>query len=94
MAFILLLLPPMEESTNGPPRGNVGHGRSFLIDDAAQLLGVSRRTIYYRIREGRLQTIRTLCGSQRVLLSSIESLRPRAQVVGRRPDLGHIHCRK
>ena len=30
-----------------------------LIDDAAALLGVSRRTVYYRIREGRLQTIRT-----------------------------------
>jgi len=30
--------------------------RSLLIDDAAQLLGVSRRTIYYRIRAGRLQT--------------------------------------
>jgi excisionase family DNA binding protein len=49
--------------------------RSFLIDDAARLLGVSRRTVYYRIREGRLLTIRARCGSQRVLLSSIEALR-------------------
>jgi excisionase family DNA binding protein len=49
-------------------------GRSFLIDDAARLLGVSRRTVYYRIREGRLLTIRARCGSQRVLLSSIEAL--------------------
>ena len=48
--------------------------RSFLIDDAAQLVGVSRRTIYYRIREGRLRTIRTRCGSQRVLVSSLEIL--------------------
>ena len=48
--------------------------RSLLIDDAAQLIGVSRRTIYYRIREGRLRTIRTRCGSQRVLVSSIEAL--------------------
>jgi len=48
--------------------------RSVLIDDAARLLGVSRRTVYYRIREGRLLTIRARCGSQRVLLSSIESL--------------------
>ena len=48
--------------------------RSFLIDDAARLLGVSRRTVYYRIREGRLLTIRAKCGSQRVLLSSIEAL--------------------
>jgi excisionase family DNA binding protein len=48
--------------------------RSLLIDDAAQRLGVSRRTVYYRIRQGRLQTIRTRCGSQRVLVSSIELL--------------------
>lgn len=37
-------------------------------------MGVSRRTVYYRIRDGRLRTIRTRCGSQRVLLSSIEAL--------------------
>ncbi len=48
---------------------------SLLIEDAAAALGVSRRTVYYRIREGRLQTIRTRCGSQRVLVSSIERLR-------------------
>jgi excisionase family DNA binding protein len=46
--------------------------RSLLIEDAAVLLGVSRRTVYYRIREGRLETVRTIGGSQRVLLSSIE----------------------
>jgi excisionase family DNA binding protein len=47
-------------------------GRSVSLDQAAQLLGVSRRTIYNRIREGRLQTIRTLGGSQRVLLDSVQ----------------------
>jgi excisionase family DNA binding protein len=47
-------------------------GRSVTIDQAAQLLGVSRRTVYYRIREGRLQTIRTVGGSQRVLLQSVQ----------------------
>ena len=47
-------------------------GRSVSLDHAAQLLGVSRRTIYNRIREGRLHTIRTLGGSQRVLLDSVE----------------------
>ncbi len=36
-------------------------GRSVSLDHAAGLLGVSRRTIYNRIRDGRLQTIRT-CG--------------------------------
>lgn len=50
-------------------------GRSVTIDQAAQLLGVSRRTIYYRIREGRLRTIRTLGGSQRVLLESLHEQR-------------------
>jgi excisionase family DNA binding protein len=47
-------------------------GRSVSLDHAAQILGVSRRTIYNRIREGRLQTIRTIGGSQRVLLDSVQ----------------------
>ena len=46
-------------------------GRSVSLDHAAQMLGVSRRTIYNRIRDGRLQTIRTVGGSQRVLLDSV-----------------------
>src|ERR1051325_2763059 len=48
--------------------------RSVLVLQAAALLGVSRRTVYYRIRAGRLRTIRTRCGSQRVLMESIEAL--------------------
>ena len=56
--------------------------RSVLLEQAAELLGVSRRTVYYRIREGRLRTIRTRCGSQRVLIDSIEEvLRERAERV-------------
>ena len=47
-------------------------GRSVTIDQAAELLHVSRRTIYNRIRDGRLQTIRTIGGSQRVLVSSLD----------------------
>ena len=47
-------------------------GRSVSLDHAAELLGVSRRTVYNRIREGRLQTIRTLGGSQRVILDSVQ----------------------
>jgi excisionase family DNA binding protein len=50
-------------------------GRSVTIDQAADLLRVSRRTIYNRIREGKLQTIRTIGGSQRVLLSSLDENR-------------------
>jgi excisionase family DNA binding protein len=56
-------------------------GRSVSLDHAAELLGVSRRTIYNRIRDGRLQTIRTLGGSQRVLLDSVQE--DRSQV----PDM-------
>jgi excisionase family DNA binding protein len=50
-------------------------GRSVTIDQAAQMLGVSRRTVYYRIREGRLRTVRTIGGSQRVLVESVQVLR-------------------
>ncbi len=46
-------------------------GRSVSIDQASQLLGVSRRTIYNWIRAGRLQTIRTIGGSQRVVVESL-----------------------
>ncbi len=47
-------------------------GRSVTIDQAATRLHVSRRTIYNRIRDGKLQTIRTIGGSQRVLVTSLE----------------------
>jgi len=64
-------------------------GRSVSLDHAAELLGVSRRTIYNRIREGRLLTVRTIGGSQRVLLDSVEgefrAMKPPA-VVRREPE--------
>src|SRR5947207_1425603 len=47
--------------------------RSVFIPDAAELLGVSRRPVYYQIRAGTLKTVRTLGGSQRVLMESIEA---------------------
>ena len=50
-------------------------GRSVSIEQAAQLLGVSRRTVYNRIRDGKLQTIRTFGGSQRVLVTSLDEMR-------------------
>jgi excisionase family DNA binding protein len=59
-------------------------GRSVSLDHAAALLGVSRRTVYNRIRDGRLQTIRTLGGSQRVLLDSV-SVDGSAQAAERSP---------
>jgi excisionase family DNA binding protein len=65
----------IERAPEGIPEPRIG--RSVSLDHAAELLGVSRRTIYNRIREGRLQTIRTLGGSQRVLLDSIADTRDR-----------------
>lgn len=57
-----------------PDAGAMANRCSLLIGDAAVLLGVSRRTVYYRIRSGRLDTIRTKGGTQRVLLESLERL--------------------
>ena len=54
-------------------------GRSVSIEHAAALLNVSRRTIYNRIREGRLQTIRTIGGSQRVLVEALVEVGFRSQ---------------
>jgi excisionase family DNA binding protein len=50
-------------------------GRSVSIEQAAILLGVCRRTVYNRIRDGSLETVRTLGTSQRVLVSSIDEHR-------------------
>ena len=47
--------------------------RTVLVEQAAALLGVSRRTVYYRIRDGRLRTIQ-IGVSRRVFVDSIEDL--------------------
>ena len=67
----------MDPSLHDPVDPSFEHqlGRSVTIDQAAQLLGVSRRTVYYRIREGRLRTMRTIGGSQRVLVESMGEVR-------------------
>jgi len=49
-------------------------GPSVFIEQAMRMLGVSKRTVYYRIRAGRLRTIRVRNGSQRVLIESIRDL--------------------
>ncbi len=54
-------------------------GRSVSLDQACQILQVSRRTVYNWIRDGRLQTIRTLGGSQRVLVESVRQAAGRVQ---------------
>lgn len=48
--------------------------RSLSMAQASSMLGISRRTIYYWIKEGRLQTVRTPMGSQRVLTHSMKSI--------------------
>ena len=57
-------------------------GRSVSLDHAAELLGVSRRTIYNRIRDNRLKTVRTVGGSQRVLIDSLAPGGVRQRVEG------------
>ena len=64
----------MYETNSDSPIVEPRLGRSVTIDHAAQLLNLSRRTIYNRIRDGRLQTIRTRGGSQRVLVESLQTL--------------------
>jgi len=59
-------------------------GRSVSLDHAAELLGISRRTLYNRIRDGYLQTVRAN-NSQRVLVDSIgEHLRRERELMQKR----------
>ena len=69
-------------------------GRSVSLDHAAELLGVSRRTIYNRIREGRLQTIRTIGGSQRVLVDSMSDVREHDTESQRSDNPGAVVARR
>ena len=64
--------PQVPETTTAAPQTNpeIKYGRSVSLMQAAALLQVSRRTVYNRIRDGQLATIR-IHGSQRVLTSSL-----------------------
>src|SRR5262249_44104143 len=77
LAFSVRIGVAMQTAADTPPEvvSEPRIGRSVSLDHAAQMLGVSRRTIYNRIRDGRLQTIRTPGGSQRVLLDSAQVVR-------------------
>jgi excisionase family DNA binding protein len=59
---------------------------SVTIDRAAEVLGKTRRTVYNRIREGQLDTIR-VGNSTRVTIASLE-LQP--EFVDRRPMLDRL----
>ena len=54
--------------------------RTHLVDQAAQVLGVSRRTIYHMIRDGRLATTQTIGRSQRVTEASLRALPRRRRI--------------
>jgi excisionase family DNA binding protein len=69
-------MPNLHDSNNA---SQLHLGRSVSLDQAAELLKVSRRTIYNRIRDGRLQTVRTIGGSQRVVVDSLIALGFRPQ---------------
>ena len=47
--------------------------RSVSLVRAGDILKVSRRTLYYWIKQGRIQTFLTPLGSQRVLVDSVRS---------------------
>jgi excisionase family DNA binding protein len=57
----------------GQEAGESRLGRSVPLTKAAELLGISLRTVYLRIKDGTLETVRTPNRSQRVLMSSIDA---------------------
>ncbi len=59
---------------------------SLFIHDAAEKLRVSRSRIYKLIKEGQLKTIRTIAGSQRVLVESIEDYKRRNSTQDQSPS--------
>jgi len=61
---------PQVPETSTQTNPEIKYGRSVSLMQAAALLQVSRRTVYNRIRDGQLATIR-IHGSQRVLTSSL-----------------------
>ncbi len=52
--------------------------RTVSIARACRIYRVSRRTVYYWIKGGRVQTKRTLLGSQRVLVESLKGMHSRS----------------
>jgi excisionase family DNA binding protein len=62
---------PLEAVT--PARGQ-SIGPTVTVPRAVQLLGVSRRTVYYWLRNGTLKSVRLIHGGQRVLVSSFPAL--------------------
>jgi len=68
-------------------------GRSVSLTMPLSCSGLAR-TIYNRIREGRLQTIRTIGGSQRVLVDSMSDTREHDVDVLRSDNPGAVVARR
>ncbi len=65
--------------------------KTVSINKAAEILHVSRRTIYNHIQRGYLKTIRTISGqSQRVTVDSLAVVQAQAQVKGERLFLSDV----
>lgn len=47
------------------------HRETFRIDQACTVVGVSRRTMYNWIKAGKVETVRTAGGSQRVYVDTL-----------------------
>lgn len=62
--------------------------RTVLIDDAARILGCSRRTVYARIAAGVFRTVRTRSVSQRVVLADLDAW------IARRRGADHLTRRR
>lgn len=75
------------------PLSGLSLGRSVSIEQAGRLLNVSRRTVYNRIHEGRLKTVRTLGGSQRVLVESLYNAGFRPQAFSTSPAAATLSIR-
>ena len=70
---------PRERDAVPPPEANLptrcqSPGPTVTVPRAVQLLGVSRRTVYYWLRNGTLKGVRLIHGGQRILVSSFPTL--------------------
>ena len=67
----LLLQNPVPPSDTPPRGGSTLERQAVSIIKAAQLVGVSRRTIYNWLAGGKLEYVRTAGGSVRIFVDSL-----------------------
>lgn len=66
------------------------HESTVSIEEAARRLELSKRSVYYRIREGELRTVR-VGRSQRVLTASLETVTPRGMRFPHTPSFRFVN---